>query len=233
MRSTTTRAATTCAIPCLFIAGLACTGAELPERCDAIVMDMPHGAWRIHVHPDGSGRYAYGALPTMGRIAAGTFEFEEVRRRLRRSARGERRGTDEPYGTVQFCPRAGSGERLWYFYDQELAGDLFDLAFESREGTVLEIERERLMQLDRIWAERRSPAQTSFEYRNGRWFDGEAFIAKTLYSTNGFLTEVRPEALDSTFDFRGNFVVPAFGDAHTHLFDGAGPPDWFAIATSS
>ena len=50
---------------------------------------------------------------------------------------------------------------------------------------------------------------------NGLWFDGEQFVARTMYSSNGrFAAELSPEA--DTVDLNGGFVVPPFGEAHNH-----------------
>ena len=64
-----------------------------------------------------------------------------------------------------------------------------------------------------------SEAQTM--WKNGRWFDGEKFVAKTMYSNDaGALTSRRPAKIAETVDLRGGYVVPAYGDAHHHGIDG-------------
>ena len=59
----------------------------------------------------------------------------------------------------------------------------------------------------------------TYEFRNGKWFDGRGFKEKTFYSIAGRLTMKRPNRIDETIDLRGGFVVPPFGDAHCHHFD--------------
>ncbi len=56
----------------------------------------------------------------------------------------------------------------------------------------------------------------TFEWKNGRWFDGERFISRTVWSEHGNLTDRRPMAVDSVIDLAGGFVVPPFGEAHNH-----------------
>ena len=56
---------------------------------------------------------------------------------------------------------------------------------------------------------------------NGRWFDGESFESGTLYSVDGVLRQEAPAGHVRTIDLAGGYVVPPFGDAHTHLFDSA------------
>lgn len=63
------------------------------------------------------------------------------------------------------------------------------------------------------------PAGKTYEFVNGRWFDGKGFRRRTFYSAGGLLTDSRPRRVDETVDLRGGFVVPPFGDAHTHNFD--------------
>jgi hypothetical protein len=59
------------------------------------------------------------------------------------------------------------------------------------------------------------------EYRNGRWFDGTAFTARSMYVAGGVFHERRPLRVDSVVDLAGGFVVPPYGDAHQHLYDPA------------
>lgn len=55
---------------------------------------------------------------------------------------------------------------------------------------------------------------------NGAWFDGEGFREGTRYVVDGVFSE-RPARVDSVVDLEGAYVVPPFGDAHTHNLDGA------------
>lgn len=65
-------------------------------------------------------------------------------------------------------------------------------------------------------------AQTSktYEFTNGKWFDGKQFRDKKFYSVNGLLTEKRPAQIDERMDLKNGFVIPPFADAHTHNLDG-------------
>jgi len=55
-----------------------------------------------------------------------------------------------------------------------------------------------------------------YELRNGRWFDGRAFVDRTIYTRRGRFLDRRPVHVDSVIDLRGGFVVPPFGEAHNH-----------------
>src|ERR1041385_6764650 len=72
-------------------------------------------------------------------------------------------------------------------------------------------------------AERQSVTSTagpSYAFTNGLWFIDGRFERRTYYSVNGILQSTSPARLDSTADLRGGFVIPPFGDAHTHNLDG-------------
>ena len=56
----------------------------------------------------------------------------------------------------------------------------------------------------------------TLEWRNGRWFDGQRFTERTVWSERGHLTDRRPSAVESVIDLAGAFVVPPFGEAHNH-----------------
>jgi hypothetical protein len=59
-------------------------------------------------------------------------------------------------------------------------------------------------------------AGPSYEFRNGRWFDGQVFRSGTRYTVNGRLSDRRPASVDSVIDLAGAYVVPAFGEDHNH-----------------
>ena len=56
---------------------------------------------------------------------------------------------------------------------------------------------------------------------NGRWFDGTTFRPRTVYSVGGRFASARPARVDTTIDLAGTWVVPPFGEAHSHAVDGA------------
>jgi len=60
-----------------------------------------------------------------------------------------------------------------------------------------------------------STTQT-FAFVNGRVFDGERFVDRTLYVANGRFVDAPPARIDSTIDVDGDFIVPPYGDAHNH-----------------
>ncbi|HJU76137.1 MAG TPA: hypothetical protein VJ717_20520, partial [Gemmatimonadaceae bacterium] len=64
-------------------------------------------------------------------------------------------------------------------------------------------------------------AGPSYEFRNGQWYDDGTFVRRTFYSVNGVLRDNAPARVDSVIDLAGGYVIPPFGDAHTHNLDGA------------
>ena len=56
------------------------------------------------------------------------------------------------------------------------------------------------------------------QYINGKWFDGEKFVERTMYSVQGLLQETSDAAADATIDLSGMYVIPPFADAHDHRF---------------
>ena len=75
-----------------------------------------------------------------------------------------------------------------------------------------------LRSLREIGLQPQQPSQ-AYEFKNGKWFNGRSFTAKTFYSIAGVLSTKRPPRVDETIDLGGGFVVPPFGDAHCHHFD--------------
>jgi imidazolonepropionase-like amidohydrolase len=61
----------------------------------------------------------------------------------------------------------------------------------------------------------------SIEFVNGHWFTGSGFTPPhTLYAVNGVLHDLRPPRIDTIIDLGDGYVIPPFGDAHTHNLDG-------------
>ncbi len=54
----------------------------------------------------------------------------------------------------------------------------------------------------------------------GFWFDGESFAERTVHVEDGIFVEELSGPADSIVDLAGGYVVPPFGDAHTHMLDG-------------
>src|SRR5262245_30206141 len=61
--------------------------------------------------------------------------------------------------------------------------------------------------------ERRHP---SYAFKNGRWFDGRTFAAKTFYVVGGRLQSRPPPTVDREIDLASGVVIPACGEAHNH-----------------
>ena len=55
-----------------------------------------------------------------------------------------------------------------------------------------------------------------YEFDNGLWYDGSGFQPGIRYSYYGRLSRRRPSVVDSVIDLKGDWVVPAFGEAHNH-----------------
>jgi imidazolonepropionase-like amidohydrolase len=54
------------------------------------------------------------------------------------------------------------------------------------------------------------------ELINGKWFSGKSFEPRTVYSMDGRFTFHRPSRIDRTVDLAGTWIVPPFGEAHSH-----------------
>jgi hypothetical protein len=63
----------------------------------------------------------------------------------------------------------------------------------------------------------------SYELTHGRWFDGNAFVARTVYVDRGVIVARKPARVDSTIDLVGKFIVPPYGEAHNHNIEGSPP----------
>jgi imidazolonepropionase-like amidohydrolase len=55
---------------------------------------------------------------------------------------------------------------------------------------------------------------------NGKFFDGRRFVSRDWYVVDGLLTRRAPSVPAEPVDLKGDFVAPAYGDAHTHHFEG-------------
>lgn len=55
---------------------------------------------------------------------------------------------------------------------------------------------------------------------NGHWFDGTGFTDRTMYVVADTFRTTPPSTIDSISDLHAGYVVPPFGDAHTHHLDG-------------
>lgn len=69
-----------------------------------------------------------------------------------------------------------------------------------------------------VAANRKGPTadcMRTYAYVNGHIWSGEQFIDETLFVREGKFTE-KVAKPDTTIDLSGGYIVPAFGDAHTH-----------------
>ena len=132
-----------------------CTAPFLPRVADVdtIIVDMPPGWYRIQIYPDGSGAYGFGALPEMGSIHRGTFDFEKIFKDISTDLSGGNENLEAAV-TIQFCVDGDGCGPLYYLEDSEYAERLLQRGFsqrtgESRLGPAMSIEN-----LDRMWLER-------------------------------------------------------------------------------
>jgi hypothetical protein len=61
----------------------------------------------------------------------------------------------------------------------------------------------------------------TYAFLNGRWLTGQGFLSKPMYSVNGIFTHSEPDRIEKTIDLKNGFVIPPFGEAHTHNVEGA------------
>jgi imidazolonepropionase-like amidohydrolase len=71
-----------------------------------------------------------------------------------------------------------------------------------------------------VHAQAAEPSRT-VELRDARWFDGTAFVRGSRFVRDGHFVERPRGGADSVITLAGAYVVPPFGDAHTHSPDGA------------
>lgn len=55
-----------------------------------------------------------------------------------------------------------------------------------------------------------------YEFRNGRWFDGQEFVERTMYTQYGVFVDSPSAPVDSVIDLDGQWVVPPYAEAHNH-----------------
>ena len=58
--------------------------------------------------------------------------------------------------------------------------------------------------------------QAKIALLNGKWFDGNEFKDRSMYSVNGQFTSKKPGRVDKTLDLSGLWIIPPFGEAHNH-----------------
>jgi Amidohydrolase family len=75
-----------------------------------------------------------------------------------------------------------------------------------------------------IIAQHSSARSKVYEFKNGQWFDGAAFVQKTMYVKDGYFTDARPQVIDSVIDLQNKFAIPPFSESHTHHLEGVGAP---------
>ena len=126
--------------------------------CKEIVLDMPHGWWRVNVNPDGSGKIMFGALPFYGTFVSGAIDHQKLCSDIQEIATENKEKLSEPIGTVQFDPNGKSGH-VWYFNNWDMASDLFDRAWDNKKKATNDIEKQHLKALAKFWEKREIPRE--------------------------------------------------------------------------
>lgn len=65
----------------------------------------------------------------------------------------------------------------------------------------------------------------AIKFNNGQWFNGQGFESKSIYSVNGVFQDHYDGEPDSIIELYKGYVVPPFGDAHTHNLADPGSVD--------
>ena len=63
-----------------------------------------------------------------------------------------------------------------------------------------------------------APAPRTLELRGGWWLTDSGFVRRQLYLVDGHFAARRPAVVDSILELGDSFIVPPYGDAHTHRF---------------
>jgi len=61
-----------------------------------------------------------------------------------------------------------------------------------------------------------APEPPSYRFDNGLWFNGERFVKRTVYSSQGYLYFTPPAKVDSAVNLAGAHVIPPLCEAHNH-----------------
>jgi hypothetical protein len=67
---------------------------------------------------------------------------------------------------------------------------------------------------------RTTPSTPVTELRGGRWFDGNAFVPRTMWIAGAHFLDA-PARVDAVIDLHGGFVVPPFAEGHNHWIEPA------------
>lgn len=60
----------------------------------------------------------------------------------------------------------------------------------------------------------------NYLFKNGKVWEQGTFVEKDFYTLDALFAIKKPSKIDSVIDLNGQYVIPPFGDFHTHLFDG-------------
>ena len=68
---------------------------------------------------------------------------------------------------------------------------------------------------------RPTPSGSVTEYRGGQWYDGRAFVPRTMWVVDGRFAATRPDHVDKVIDLAHGFVVPPYAEGHNHWLEPA------------
>jgi hypothetical protein len=64
----------------------------------------------------------------------------------------------------------------------------------------------------------RAQTSSNYELDGGWWFDGTGFVRQQLYVVHGKFQKKRPAHVDDVIKLGDLYIVPPFGDAHSHAY---------------
>jgi len=59
-------------------------------------------------------------------------------------------------------------------------------------------------------------SQDAYRFVNGHWFDGSGFSAREVHVVGSVFVDSTGETQEQVVDLKGGFVLPGYGNAHTH-----------------
>ena len=63
------------------------------------------------------------------------------------------------------------------------------------------------------------PNRSGTAYVNGRWFDGDKFVLRTVYVVDGVFRLTAPRRISDTVDLGNRFVLPPLAEGHNHWLE--------------
>ena len=67
-----------------------------------------------------------------------------------------------------------------------------------------------------VGVDQATSSQEAYRFVNGHWFDGSGFVAREVFVVGGVVREDAGEARPQLVDLDGGYVLPGYGNAHSH-----------------